>query len=190
MTTFFSRTRTTIVAMGGAVMLLLAGLAPASAHVEMTADSTAAGSTTLVRVSFSHGCDGSATTEIAIQIPEQITTVRPGMNYGWTVEKVTEDAGTPATPAADGHGDATSRVSEVVYTAKEPVPDGFYDELVLQVALPDEAEGDMLYFPVIQTCEEGETAWVQIPDAGQDSEEMESPAPSITITAPEPDGHE
>lgn len=189
MTTLFSRTRTMIVAMGGAVMLLLAGLAPVSAHVEMTADSTAAGATTLVRISFAHGCDGSATTEIAIQIPEEITTVRPGMNYGWTVEKVTEDTGAPATPAVDGHDGAASRVSEVIYTAKEPVPDGFYDELVLQVALPDDAEGDTLYFPVIQTCEEGETAWIQIPDTGQDSEEMEAPAPSITITAPEEGGH-
>ena len=190
MLNLFSRARTLIAPIAGASILFLSGIGGTAAHVHVAADSAAAGSTTLVRFSFSHGCDGSATTEIAIQIPEEITTVRPGMNYGWTVEKVTEDAGASATPAADGHEDAASRVSEVVYTAKEPVPDGFYDELVLQVALPEDAEGETLYFPVIQTCEEGETAWVQIPDAGQDSEELESPAPSISITAPEPDGHD
>jgi len=172
----------------GAASLLLTGVSPASAHVDVKADSTAAGSSTLVRFSFSHGCDGSATTQIAIAIPEEVTSVSPGMNYGWTVEKATDETATPAATPAEGEHGATGRVSEVIYTAKEPVPDGFYDELVLKVALPEDAEGETLYFPVIQTCEEGEVAWIEIPAEGEDGEELKSPAPSVTVTAPEENG--
>ena len=50
-------------------------------------------------------------------------------------------------------------------------------------------EGETLYFPVIQTCEEGEAAWIEIPAEGEDGEELESPAPSITLTEAEEGGH-
>jgi uncharacterized protein YcnI len=169
---------------GAAALLLVSGLSPASAHVNLNAETTAAGSSGLLRFSFSHGCDGSATTEIAIAIPEGVTSVAPGMNYGWTVEKVTDDS---ATPAAGDHG-SSAPVTEVVYTAKEPVEDGFYDEMVLRVGLADDIEGETLYFPVIQTCQEGESAWIEIPAEGESGDELEYPAPSMTVTAPEENG--
>lgn len=176
--------RSTVLGVGAAAMLLLAGLSPASAHVNLNADTTASGSTGLLRFSFTHGCDGSATTGIAIAIPDEVTSVNPAMHPGWTIETVTDDV---ATPAADGHG-ASAPISEVVFTAKEPVPDGFYDELVLRVALPEDAAGETLYFPVIQTCEEGETAWIEIPAEGEDGGDLETPAPGVTLTEAEVDG--
>lgn len=57
-------------------------------------------------------------------------------------------------------------------------------ELSLQV--PD-AEGEVLAFPTIQTCEKGETAWTQVPTDGQDEDELESPAPgALTFSVGEP----
>ena len=38
--------------------------------------------------------------------------------------------------------------------------------------------------PTVQTCEEGETAWVQTPAEGQDADELEAPAPQLTVTKP------
>ena len=175
----------TLVGIVAAALLMVSTLGAASAHVTVKADSTAAGSYSVLTVAFSHGCDGSATTKIAISVPEEIANIKPGMNYGWTVEKITDDS---ATPAAGSHGEATPRVSEIVYTAKEPVADGFYDQFLLQVQIPKDAEGDTIYFPVVQTCEEGETAWVQIPAEGQSSDDLDAPAPSITVTAPDADG--
>ncbi len=42
---------------------------------------------------------------------------------------------------------------------------------------------------MIQTCEKGETDWVETPAEGQDAEELERPAPSVTITEATGDEH-
>lgn len=178
--------RSVVIGIGASAALLLSGITPASAHVHVDAENTASGSTALLRFSFTHGCDGSATTQVAIAIPDDVASVYPAMHPGWTVEKVADDS---ATPEAGDHGEG-ARVTEVVYTAKEPVPDGFYDELRMQVTLPEDAAGETIYFPVIQTCEEGETAWIEIPAEGEEGDELESPAPGITLTeAGDGDGH-
>ena len=55
--------------------------------------------------------------------------------------------------------------------------------------LPD-AEGETLAFPVIQTCEGGETAWIDVAADPEDAEGLDSPAPTVTLTAAdESDGH-
>src|SRR5699024_8102726 len=70
-------------------------------------------------------------------------------------------------------------------TADTPVPDGQRDAFELSLQIPEEAADSTLYFPTVQTCEEGETAWVQIPDDGQDAHDLESPAPSVEVVAAE-----
>ncbi len=42
---------------------------------------------------------------------------------------------------------------------------------------------------MVQTCEEGETAWVELADDGEDPHELENPAPTVTIGEAENDGH-
>lgn len=162
--------------------LVVAGATTASAHVTVTPSTTAAGAYTLLTMSVPHGCEGSATTRVSIQMPEQIISVTPTVNPGWDVENVMEDL---AEPVADGHGgEYTERVAEVVYTAEEPLPDGLRDAFELSLKLP-EAEGETLAFPAVQECEEGETAWVQLPEEGQSADELEHPAPAIVLTAAE-----
>jgi periplasmic copper chaperone A len=162
--------------------LVVAGATSASAHVTVTPTTTAAGAYTLLTMSVPHGCEESATTKVSIQLPEQIITVTPSVNPDWDVEKVMEDL---AEPVDDGHGgEYTERVAEVVYTAKEPLPADLRDAFELSLKLP-EAEGETLAFPAVQECEEGETAWVQLPEEGQSADELEHPAPSIVLTAAE-----
>ena len=43
--------------------------------------------------------------------------------------------------------------------------------------LPEDSAGQVLAFPVVQTCAKGETAWVDLAAEGQDPEELEAPAP-------------
>ncbi|MBD8079616.1 YcnI family protein [Cellulosimicrobium arenosum] len=165
--------------------LVVAGASIASAHVTITPDTTTAGSYGLLTVSVPHGCDASSTTEVSVQMPEQIVAVTPSVNPGWDVEKVMEDLDSPV---ADGHGgEYTERVSEVVYTAKTPLPDGYRDAFVLSLKIPDVA-GDTLVFPTVQTCEEGESAWVEVPAEGQSEEELDLPAPMFEVTAAEAEG--
>jgi uncharacterized protein YcnI len=170
-------------AAAGIALLALAG--PASAHVTVTPTTTAAGAYTVLTVSVPHGCDGSATTKIAIQIPEEILSVTPTRNPLWEVTKERQNLTEPVT---DAHGnEVTERDAVVVYTANNPLPDGYRDAFELSLQLPEE-EGKTLAFPAIQTCEKGETAWTEIAAEGQDAEELEHPAPTLTITAAEAEG--
>ncbi|MFV2094292.1 YcnI family protein [Micromonospora sp. LOL_014] len=171
-------------AIAGAAVLLASS--PAAAHVTVTPTVTTADSYTVLTVSVPHGCDGSATTKVAIQIPDLINSVTPTINQGWTVEKVMATLDPPVT---DSHGnELTERVAEIVYTAKTPLPEGHRDVFELSLRLPD-AAGKTLIFPAIQTCEQGETAWAQVPADGQDSHELDYPAPSFVITADDADGN-
>lgn len=178
--------RIALPAAGAAGALALAA-APASAHVTLSPDTTAAGSYAVLTVSVPHGCEGSATTSIAISMPEQIPQVTATRNPYWDLEVETEAL---AEPIEDAHGnEITERESVVVYTAKEPLPDPVRDSFELSVQLPD-AAGETLAFPIVQTCEEGETGWTEVPEEGQDAEELEHPAPLVTITeAVESDQH-
>ncbi|OLT52616.1 DUF1775 domain-containing protein [Cellulosimicrobium sp. CUA-896] len=163
--------------------LVATGATVASAHVTVTPSVTTADSYTVLTFAFGHGCGESATTEIAIQMPEQVISVAPAVHPGWDVEKVMQDL---ETPVDDGHGgEYTERVAEVVYTAKTPVPNGYRDSFELSLKLPD-AAGETLDFPTVQTCEEGETAWVEIPAEGQTSDDLESPARRSSSPRPTP----
>ncbi|GAB3164276.1 hypothetical protein GCM10027059_20090 [Myceligenerans halotolerans] len=166
--------------------LVVAGATTASAHVGVTPSTTVAGSYSLLTLSVPHGCDGSSTEKVSIRMPEQILSVTPSVNPNWDVEKVMEDL---AEPIDDGHGgEYTERVAEVVYTAKTPLPDDLRDAFELSLKLP-EAEGETLVFPAVQECEEGEIAWVQVPEEGEDAHVLDFPAPSFVLTAAEGDDH-
>ena len=160
--------------------------APASAHVTATPSTAAAGAFTVVTFSVGHGCESSPTTKIEIQVPESVLSVTPSRNAFYDVQKNIEELDEPVT---DAHGnEVTERTASIVYTATTPLPDGERDAFELSFQVPD-AEGDTLSFPTIQTCQEGETAWTEVPADGQDAEELESPAPAFEIVAAEAGGH-
>jgi periplasmic copper chaperone A len=179
------RTLTTAAATGGAAALMLAAAGGAAAHVGVTPDKTDANSYALLTFGIPHGCDESGTTKVAITLPAELNDAQPTVNSNWTVEKVTEQLPEPK-KLADGSS-ITKRTSQIVYTAKEPLPHELRDALVLSVKLPD-AAGSTLHFPTLQTCETGQTDWSQIAKDGEDPHSLEAPAPSITVTAAEGDG--
>jgi uncharacterized protein YcnI len=165
------------IALGAGILIALTPAAAASAHVSASATSTAAGSSTVVTFSVPHGCDGSPTTVVTIEVPESVPAVTPTVNPSWTVEKVVEQL---AEPLMDAHGnEITERVTSVVYaTTGAGLADGYRDTFELSLRLPDGEAGDVVAFPVVQTCAEGTAEWV-----GED-------APSVTLTAAvEGDGH-
>ncbi|GGU36552.1 YcnI family protein [Nocardioides albus] len=170
-------------AAAAAVTFLVA--APASAHVTVTPTETAAGAYTVLTFSNGHGCEGSPTKQITIQVPEGVNTVTPTRQPFYDV-KVTKEK--LAEPIKDAHGnELTERDATIVYTAKTPLPDGQRDAFEVSLQLPEE-EGT-LAFPVIQTCVKGETAWIEETPEGA-TEEPENPAPAFEVTAASgEDGH-
>lgn len=166
--------------LAGTTLALAVPLA-AVAHVGVTPSSTAAGSTTQLTFAVGHGCDGSATTALRFTIPEEIVSVTPTVNPNWTAEKVLVDL---AEPITDAHGASlVQRVGQVVYTANTPLPDGFRDTVTLQLTLPADAGGSSLVFPVLQSCEVGETDWSQVTEEGQDPHDLDFPAPVVEVSS-------
>lgn len=149
----------------------------ASAHVHVdAAGDVHAGATQTLTFSFSHGCDGSPTTALAIDIPEAAGNATPIAQGGWTI---TREAGADGTP------------TRIVYTAENPIDDGVKATVSLDVLFTEESAGTTVAFPATQTCAEGETAWVEIAEEGQDPHDLEAPAPVIAVgpVADAEDGH-
>ncbi|GLI27830.1 hypothetical protein ARHIZOSPH14_20720 [Agromyces rhizosphaerae] len=169
--TTFRTTALAAAALGGGTLLALAAPLAANAHVSVTPSGTAAGSYSVMTFAVGHDCEGSPTTSLTIDIPEDVQTVKPTLSPTWDIELVTE-------------GD---RVSQVVYTALEPLPNEFRDTVSMQVLIPEDAAGTDLVFPVVQGCVEGETAWTEVAEHGE--EEPDTPAPYITVTEAAGDAH-
>ena len=130
-------------------------------------------------MSVPHGCEGSPTTKIEIQVPESVLSVTPDPQP--VLRRRGEDRGARRArdrrPRQRGHRAHRQRSSTPRTT---PLPDGQRDTFELSFQVPD-AAGETLAFPTIQTCEKGETGWVEVPAEGQDAEELEHPAPSFEI---------
>lgn len=176
----------TAAGLAAAAALVFAGATTANAHVTIAEGTVTAGKYATLTFAVPHGCDGSATTKVAMQIPTGVNTVVPTRNAFYTVDTVSEQLDSPAT---DSHGNTiTSRVSQVVYTATTPLPSTQRDTFSLLVKVPEDAAGTTLYFPTVQTCERGEHAWVQIPVAGQDAHDLDAPSPQVRVVAAQMQG--
>lgn len=156
------------------------GLAsPASAHVTVTPSTTTPGAHAILEFGVGHGCGKSPTTRITIQIPPQITSVTPTRTALWKVEKQTEKVDPPVT---DAHGDSiVERVASITYSTDTPLPDGYREVFEVEVQLPS-VSGTTLSFPTIQTCEQGETAWIEVPQDGQNTGKLALPAPGFVVS--------
>ncbi len=177
MKTSTRRTLSATAVAGGTAVLMMAGLAGASAHVSADPNKTAANSYALVTFGIPHGCDTFGTTKVAISLPpEELNDAQPTVNPpNWTVEKVTETLAEPK--KLDDGTSITKRTSQIVYTAKAPLDPHLRDALVLSVKLPD-AAGKTLYFPpTLQTCEQGQTDWSEIAKEGQNEHDLKAPCP-------------
>lgn len=162
-------------------VLLLAGLAAAAAagaaqaHVVFVHPAAVAGSHWAGALRVSHGCDGSATTSVRVEIPEGIVVARPRVPAGWSVAIEREPLAEPV--PAEGGGLLTERVSAITWTGR--LSDDQFEEFGLAAKLPPQA--GPLVFPVIQTCEQGEARWTEVAAAG--APRPAHPAPVLNLQA-------
>jgi uncharacterized protein YcnI len=171
-----SRARLSTVALSAMACLALLA-APAAAHVTANPSQGPSGSYFFTEFSVGHGCDGSPTTAVSVQIPPGVVSVTPEVEPGWEIETVTG----PYDEPVELHGEEiTEGVVEVTWTGG-PLPDERLTRFGLSMKLPEGDPGETLYFPVVQQCSDGETRWIQIPEEG--GEEPDEPAPGIVLTA-------
>ncbi len=164
------------------IMLAVAAMAvsgPASAHVTLEKGEAPVGSTYKAVLRVPHGCEGAPTNVVRVQVPEGFIAVKPMPKAGWTLEKV---RGAYA-KAYDYHGTPLAEgVREVVWSGGS-LADDEYDEFVFRGMLVGELTvGDTFYFPTVQECPEGKVErWIEVPAAGQSSDDLEMPAPGVKL---------
>ncbi|WP_225771592.1 YcnI family protein [Inquilinus sp. Marseille-Q2685] len=161
-----------------AFALVALAAAPAFAHVTLETQEAPVGATYKAVLRVPHGCEGSPTVRIRVQIPEGVIAVKPMPKPGWTLETV---KGKYAA-SYDYYGTPTSEgVKEVVWSGGR-LPDEFYDEFVFRGYLTAGlTPGAHLYFPVVQECEAGVDRWIEIPAEGKDADDYETPAPGLKL---------
>jgi uncharacterized protein YcnI len=152
----------------------------ASAHVTLEGREATVGASYKAVFVVPHGCAGSATTKIRVQIPEGVIGVKPMPKAGWNLEAI---KGKYAS-AYDFHGAKLSEgVKEVVWSGGK-LPDEFYDEFVVSTFLTATLKpGTMLYFPVVQECEQGVSRWIDIPADPAHAHDSRWPAPGVKLIA-------
>jgi uncharacterized protein YcnI len=152
----------------------------ASAHITLENRQATVGSSYKAVFAVPHGCAGSATVKIRVQIPEGVIAAKPMPKPGWNLETI---KGKYAAEY-DYHGAKSSEgVREVVWSGGK-LPDDNYDEFVISTFLSDSLKPDTtLYFPVVQECEQGVSRWIEIPAEGDAGHAHESkwPAPGVKL---------
>lgn len=139
---------------------MLAAGGVAYAHIDPDPLAMQAGTTGTVQFKVEHGCNGSPTTSVKFQIPDGMSGVAGVDKSGWTstiTGNVLEYKGGPLAADQEDHFDIT-------LTA--PAQAGDYG------------------FPIIQTCQTGELAWIEV--AAEGAPEPEHPAPTLKITSGPP----
>jgi periplasmic copper chaperone A len=140
-------------------VLLLAGTA--SAHIDPTPAAIEAGAAVTVGFGVEHGCDGSPTIQVQIQIPDGVSDAQPVDQEGWTAS-TSDGADGQVVTFADGLLD----------------PDTPAD---FTIAFTAPTTAGTINFPIVQTCEVGQLDWIEIAVEGQ--EEPEHPAPAVLVTS-------
>jgi uncharacterized protein YcnI len=140
------------------LLLMLAGTA--QAHVMLSPSSAKPGAHLTVQVEVGHGCSGSPTTALRVQIPQSVTAATPQPKQGWK-------AALEKTP--DGGRVAVWQGGKLA--ADKP------DSFALTLTLPS-APGP-LRFPATQTCEQGQVDWNA---AASNPAAAGHPAPVLTVS--------
>ena len=167
---------------------MMTGASAVFSHVTLADQAAAAGAGYRAVLRVGHGCAGAATTAITVAIPSGFTSAQPLVKPGWAVSTKIGKLEQPF----EAHGKTyTEGVQEITWTAKgaeNVLPDAFADEFVFRGTTPKKP--GTLWFKVVQACESGRNAWVEIPAHGQNAHRLEFPAARLDVLdVPAAGGH-
>lgn len=144
---------------------------PALAHVTLANPQAMAGSYYKAVFNVPHGCNGSPTIKLRIQIPDGVIAIKPQPKAGWEINIV---KGAYAKAYTLHGAPVSSGVREVSWSGK--LPDAYFDEFTFQAYLTtDLPAGSVLNFPVVQECEQGVARWIDTKEAS------DTPAPRLKL---------
>lgn len=163
------------------VIFTLAASLPCSAFAHATVQPKQAvqGSYQRLAIGITHGCEGSATTQVIVTVPESLMGAKPMPKAGWQLVTEVRDLSVPY----QSHGKEIKRDVRAIIWKGGSLPDAYYDEFVIQVKVTNKT--GPVFIPVTQLCETGRMDWNQIPSSAP--EKLLFPAPVLEIT---PGAHE
>jgi copper(I)-binding protein len=138
--------------------------APAFAHVSLQQPIADTASSYRAVLRVGHGCEGSPTTALSVQLPAGFDSAQPQARAGWTLVR---------------------RGNEVTWTAageQAALPAKERGEFVIDGKLP--AAPGPLWLKVRQTCAQGRIDWSDLPARGISTEGMKTPAVLLQVQAP------
>ncbi|KAF9918164.1 hypothetical protein FBU30_000327 [Linnemannia zychae] len=107
-----------------------------------------------------HGCDGNATDLVIVEIPKNVTSVKPRATYPWNT---TINMVPLSVPIVTPTGTINTTVGSVTWSNGN-LPDSMYEDFGLQFKLPQ--MNGPLYWNVYQHCTNGAwNNWTNVPDA-------------------------
>ncbi len=142
----------------------------AAAHVVAVPDTARAGSYSAIAFRVGHACAaGDVTLKVRIEIPEGVASARPQVKPGWTytLERGPDPKAAPTAITFEGR-----------------LPDEAFDDFAVLMKLPatnSSPGGDRLVFPIVQTCEKGESQWTEVASPEAPDEKLNRPAPVVTL---------
>lgn len=147
----------------------------AAAHVTINPGEWEAGGFARFAVRVPNERPNADSTEITVQFPESVISASFQPVPGWerTVEMVALDEPIEE----EGEEPITERIGTVTWSGGTIAP-GEFQEFGVSFQVPEDAVGQDLAFPSIQTYSNGEIVrWIGPPDA-------DTPAPIVTVLAP------
>lgn len=169
-------------------MLMLALPVVANAHAVLQQKDAESGSYYKGVMSISHGCEGSATTKVTIDIPYGVRGAKPMPKAGWKLDVVKSQLAKPY----QSHGKTVVEDVTQISWYGNTLEDGHFDEFVFRGQI-GVGTGTRLYFPVRQECVVGELNWSHTPDskpsshanhgehAAHGAPKLEYPAPVVRV---------
>ncbi|RRC99431.1 DUF1775 domain-containing protein [Amphritea balenae] len=150
--------------------------ATASAHASLETKTAPVGSHYKAVMRIGHGCEGSSTHTVRIQLPPEVLRAKPMPKAGWTLETVKEKLDKPF----DYYGKTINEdVREIIWSAGN-LPDDYYDEFVFSAKLAGQP-GQTIHLKTFQECSQGDLQWIEIPAEGQDPHDLKAPAPALKL---------
>jgi uncharacterized protein YcnI len=160
-------------------LLLMAIIQSTQAHVVLSEPKAITGSYYKATLRVGHGCNGSATNDVRVQIPAGFQGAKPQPKAGWAI--TTRKA--KLTQPYNSHGKTvTEDVVEVRWTASSKdaaLPDDQFDEFAFMGRLPDVA--GPLWVKILQACENGQNDWSEIPASSTSTRGLKSPAALLDV---------
>lgn len=125
-----------------------------------------------------HGCDGKATTEVQVILPEGFISAKPQPKAGWELEVIKGDY----QKVYEDHGKKVTAGPLEIRWKNGNLPDEFYDTFTVRGKVTGIEAGGALPFKVTQLCgTDGTVVWNEVAGPGVDPHSLKSPAPLLKV---------